>query len=289
MYEIVWAMTEVPVSGSLLAPKGSDLPNYRHLPRPNAALLPNSSGCVAAAATLEGLNGNRASFVEDVVRPLDLAGETTLIIRRLMLLLSVAALAVPTGQAFAQGAFPAPLPNQAPLANDSAFPPVNGAAPAASVGAPPTSFPVTGAAPLAGAGFERAPGPPQQQAGVSEQCMKAFLPLREEAEKRGKLIKVASERHASPVEACELIKNFSQAEIKMMKYVESHSKECGIPPQVPQQMKVGHKNTENMQQKGPAGPSLSEVLGSAAALPEATTTKKGASTFDTLNGNVLTR
>jgi hypothetical protein len=229
----------------------------------------------------------------------DLAGETALIIRRLMLLLSVAALAVPTAQAFAQGAFPAPLPNQAPLANDSAFPPVNGAAPAASVGAPPTSFPVTGVAPLAGAGFERAPGPPQQQAGVSEQCMKAFLPLREEAEKRGKLIKVASERHASPVEACELIKNFGQAEIKMMKYVESHSKECGIPPQVPQQMKAGHKNTDIMQQKvcavaqqqqkGPAGPSLSEVLGSAAALPEATTTKKGASTFDTLNGNVLTR
>jgi hypothetical protein len=44
------------------------------------------------------------------------------------------------------------------------------------------------------------------------------------------------------------------------------------------------------QQRGPAGPSLSEVLGSSAALPEATaTTKKGGSTFDTLNGNVLSR
>jgi hypothetical protein len=41
---------------------------------------------------------------------------------------------------------------------------------------------------------------------------------------------------------------------------------------------------------GPAGPSLSEVLGSATALPEATpTNKKGGSTFDTLNGNVLSR
>ena len=65
-------------------------------------------------------------------------------------------------------------------------------------------------------------------------------------------------------------------------------------------MKGGHKNTENMTQKvcgaaqqaagrGPAGPSLSEMLGSSAALPEATKTKKGGSTFDTLNGNVLTR
>jgi hypothetical protein len=31
------------------------------------------------------------------------------------------------------------------------------------------------------------------------------------------------------------------------------------------------------------------VLGSSAALPEANTAKKGGSTFDTLNGNVLTR
>jgi len=130
--------------------------------------------------------------------------------------------------------------------------------------------------------------------------MKGFMPLREEAEKRGKLIQAASSRHAPPDEACKLIGNFGQAEIKMIKYVESHAAKCGIPAQVSDQLKTGHKNTENMQQKvcavaqqvqqrGPAGPSLSEVLGSSAALPEATATKKGGSTFDTLNGNVLTR
>ncbi len=129
--------------------------------------------------------------------------------------------------------------------------------------------------------------------------MRGFVPLREDAEKRGKLIKAASERHAPPDEACKLIGNFGQAEIKMIKYVESHAAKCGIPPQVSDQLKNGHKNTENMQkkvcavaqqqQKGPAGPSLSEVLGSSAALPEATATKKGGSTFDTLNGNVLAR
>jgi hypothetical protein len=131
--------------------------------------------------------------------------------------------------------------------------------------------------------------------------MKGFVPLREDAEKRGKMIKVASERHAPPDEACKLIGNFSQAEIKMIKYVETHAAKCGIPPQISDQLKNGHKNTENMQkkvcavaqqqqQRGPAGPSLSEVLGSSAALPEATTAKKsGGSTFDTLNGNVLTR
>jgi hypothetical protein len=129
--------------------------------------------------------------------------------------------------------------------------------------------------------------------------MKGFVPLREEAEKRGKLIKAASDRHATPDEACKLIGSFGQAEIKMIKYIESHASRCGIPPQIADQLKGGHKNTESMQkkvcavaqqqqQKGPTGPSLSEVLGSSAALPEATA-KKGGSTFDTLNGNVLAR
>jgi hypothetical protein len=230
---------------------------------------------------------------------LDLAGETALIIRRLIMPLAVAVIAAHAGQAVAQGAFPAPLPGQTPLKNDPAFPPVNGAAPAASVGAPPSSFPVQGAAPVTGAGFERGPAPPSQS-GAAEQCMKAFVPLREEAEKRGKLIKAASDRHAPPEEACKLIGNYSQAELKMIKYVQVNATKCGIPPQISDQLKNGHKNTETMQQKvcsvaqqqqqrGPAGPSLSEVLGSSAALPEANTTKKGGSTFDTLNGNVLTR
>jgi hypothetical protein len=216
-----------------------------------------------------------------------------LIIRRLIVPLAVAVVTVHAGQTFAQGAFPAPLPGQAAPSNASPFPPVNGAS------APPSSFPVTGAAPITGSAFERAPAPPSQ-AGASDECMKGFVPLREEAEKRGRLIKAAGERHAPPDEACKLIGNFGQSEIKMIKYVESHAAKCGIPSQIADQLKNGHKNTESMQkkvcavaqqaqQKGPAGPSLSEVLGSSAALPEATATKKGGSTFDTLNGNVLAR
>jgi hypothetical protein len=234
---------------------------------------------------------------------LDLAGETALTIRRLIVPLTVAFVTAHAGLGFAQGAFPAPLPSQtaAPV-NDPAFPPVNGAAPTATIAAP-SSFPVTGAAPIAGGSFARPPTAPSGQAGPPQDCMKEFVPLREDAEKRGKMIKEASERHASAEEACKLIGNFGQAEIKMIKYVESHSARCGIPPQVTDQLKTGHKNTESMQkkvctvalqqqqqQKGPAGPSLSEVLGSSAALPEAATAKKsGGSTFDTLNGNVLAR
>jgi hypothetical protein len=222
-----------------------------------------------------------------------------LIIRRLLIPLTVAVAIVHAGQSYAQSAFPAPLPGRSAPVNDSAFPPVNGAFPSAS-GAAPSSFPVTGAAPVTGTAFERGPAPPSQ-AGPSDECMKQFLPLREEAEKRGKLIKAASDRHAPPDEACKLIGSFGQSEIKMIKYVETHASKCGIPAQIADQLKNGHKNTETMQkkvctvaqqgqQRGPAAPSLSEALGSSAALPEANlAAKKGGSTFDTLNGNVLAR
>jgi hypothetical protein len=223
-----------------------------------------------------------------------------LIIRRLLVPLTVAVVAFHAGDAVAQGAFPAPLPNQGVQPNDPAFPPVNGAAPSASVGTSSSAFPSAGAAPVmggGGAGFGPPPAAgPSQAAG--EACMKEFMPLREEAEKRGKMIKAASDRHAGPDEACKLIKNYSQAEVKMLNYVQSHQAKCGIPPQISDQLKAGHKNTEalevkvcnvaqQMQQRGPAGPSLSEVLGSATAVPEVTAAKKGGSTFDTLNGNVL--
>ena len=35
----------------------------------------------------------------------------------------------------------------------------------------------------------------------------------------------------------------------MMKYVESNGSKCGIPPQIGDQLKASHKNTEAMQQK----------------------------------------
>jgi hypothetical protein len=225
-------------------------------------------------------------------------------IRRLIVPLTLAIATFHAGlafnsQAFAQGAFPAPLPGRAAApANDSAFPPVNGAAPTTSLGAGPASFPSGGAPPVGG--FGGAPAGPTMS-GTEAECMKGFMPLREEAEKRGKLIKAASDRHAPPDEACKLISSFGVAETKMLKYVETHLTQCGIPPQVLDQLKNGHKNSETMQQricqvaqqaaqapKGPAGPSLSEVLGSSTALPEANNTRKG-STFDTLNGNVLAR
>ena len=200
-----------------------------------------------------------------------------------------------SGHVFAQGAFPALLPNQSAATCECFAVSAGERRCAVGLGRRPVAVPVTGFRP----GFQRnLSGPPPQASGSADACMKGFVPLREEAERRGKMIKAASDRKAPPDEACKLIGNFGQAELKMIKYVETNSAKCGIPPQIADQLKTGHKNTEKMQkqvcavaqqvqQRGPAGPSLSEVLGSSAALPEAQTVKKGGSTFDTLNGNVL--
>lgn len=232
---------------------------------------------------------------------------------RLILSLAAAALVMQIADVRAQGAFPAPLPGQAaaPAASAPAsspfppvggapaaspFPPANGAAAAPARPAPSPSAFSTGAPPVGG-GF----GAPQQQAGPppgAEECQKGFVPLRADAEARANAIKAAGKRKAPPAEACKLIGFFSQAEVKMIKFVETNAKKCGIPPQIGEQMKKGHAGTEQLLAKicaaaaqgpaGPAGPSLSEALGSA-SLPEAKPSKKGGSTFDTLNGNVLTR
>jgi hypothetical protein len=44
-----------------------------------------------------------------------------------------------------------------------------------------------------------------------------------------------------------------------------------------------------VQQKKASGPSLSDVLGSAATVPDAASSKKHGTTFDTLSGNALER
>jgi hypothetical protein len=84
---------------------------------------------------------------------------------------------------------------------------------------------------------------------VPSPCIKDFVPLREDAEKKGKLIREASVRHAPPDEACKIMSNYSAAEVKIIKYVETNATRCGIPDQVANQLKAGHKNTEGLLQR----------------------------------------
>jgi hypothetical protein len=178
--------------------------------------------------------------------------------RRLIALLTIVVLAVADGDALAQSA----LSGQIGTDSDPAFPPVNGSTSSATIGGPLVSpLPSNGAAPAAG-GFGADSS--TQSAGPSQDCMKQFMLLREDAQKRGNMIKAAGDRHAAPDEACKLIKNFAQAEVGMLNYVEAHATKCGIPSQVADQLKAGHKNTEalqtrvcniaqRMQQRGPTG------------------------------------
>ena len=144
-----------------------------------------------------------------------------MVIRCLIVPLTFAAVALHGGWAFAQDTFPAPLPGQA-------------------------EAPASNSAPIASPAFG---GAEPQASGPADACMKGFAPLREEAERRGKLIKAASDRKAPPDEACKLIGNFGQAELQMIKYVETNSARCGIPPQIADQLRNGHKTTEKLQKQ----------------------------------------
>ena len=86
----------------------------------------------------------------------------------------------------------------------------------------------------------------------------------------------------------------------MIKYVEANAAKCGIPPQIAEQLRTGHKNTEAMQKKVCAvarssgrrdrpAPALAKCWALRRRFRRRQPAKKGGSTFDTLNGNVLTR
>jgi hypothetical protein len=150
-------------------------------------------------------------------------------VRRLIVPLTLAVATVCAAQAFAQATFPAPLPGQAeaPASNASPVPHVSSAVPLASQG--------VSAVFLSGS--------------RADACMKEFMPLREEAEERSRLIKAASDRNAPPDEACKLIASFSRSEIRMIKYVEANSAKCGISPEIADQLRNGHGNTEKVQRQ----------------------------------------
>jgi hypothetical protein len=157
-----------------------------------------------------------------------------------------------------------------------------------------------GAAPWA------APSQPQpQQAGPSPwnapqqgppPCIQAFLKMRDDAQKKAELIHAASERHASPQEACALFTAFSAAEVKLIKYAVDNAASCGIPPEVPANLKKGHARTTDLRTKicqaasrpmPQAAPSLSDALTS--PVPDSKNIKSGGGTFDTLSGTPLGR
>ena len=95
-------------------------------------------------------------------------------------------------------------------------------------------------------GTSSTPSPEEQAA-----CLKAFIPLREDAERKGKMIKAARERRAPAEQTCKLINSYHTAEVKMIKYLEANSVQCGTQPSASllEQLKAGHKNTERLRNR----------------------------------------
>jgi len=127
-------------------------------------------------------------------------------------------------------------------------------------------------------------------------CIKAFLKLRDETGKKADAIRAASEKHATPQEACALFNAFFAAEVKMIKYAADNSRSCGIPPEVEVNLKKGHAHTADIRGKvcqaaarpaQPAAPSLSDAL--TGPVPDSKNIKSGGGTFDTLSGTPLGR
>ena len=190
------------------------------------------------------------------------------------------------------GAFPPPPGQAGPPRQDPAFPPVPGQASA------PGGF---SAVPSQGGGFGGgqgggfgggAPGPTEAQ----KVCL-TFPSIREEMEKGAGAIKAAGARKATREEVCPLFKSYADKEGKLLKFLETNQRLCGVPPQAIVTVKANHTNTIRIRNTvcsaGPSGPaaapSLSDALGGPIIADDESAKKPGRGTFDTLTGNVLSR
>jgi hypothetical protein len=122
-----------------------------------------------------------------------------------------------------------------------------------------------------------------------------FVPLRDDAQKKGMAIGVAEKRHADRKELCALVSRFSAAEGAAVKFLEKNKTWCGVPDQAVAQAEAGHQKTLKFRQvvctaaPEPHVPTLSDAIGT----PELDTSKNtktgNGGTFDTLTGNPLAK
>ncbi len=134
------------------------------------------------------------------------------------------------------------------------------------------------------------PAAPQQE---PPPCIKEFFKLRDDAESKGKAIKAANDRRATPKEACQLFGAFVAAQSRMLKYASENTTWCGIPPQVVENIKVSVTKMSEVRNRicqaaaSPMqqGPSLSDAL--TGPVPDSNNIKTGRGTFDTLTGSPL--
>jgi hypothetical protein len=154
--------------------------------------------------------------------------------------------------------------------------------------------------PASGGGFSAPPGggfggaPPAGPSEAQRVCV-TFPALREEVEKSAAAIKTAGARKASREEVCPLFKAFAAQESKMVAFLSTNQKLCGVPPNIVVQVKKNHSNTIRIRNNvcsaapvaGPSGPTLSDALGGPIIADDQTAKLPNRGTFDTLTGNAL--
>ena len=91
--------------------------------------------------------------------------------------------------------------------------------------------------------------PPSGGMPSADECKNEFAPLRDEAARRGQLIKDAFARHTPADETCRLIRNFVEAENRMVDFVEAQATACAVPASVLEQLKRSNRTTEALQTK----------------------------------------
>jgi hypothetical protein len=164
------------------------------------------------------------------------------IIRRFIVPLTLSAMTALCAEATAQGAFPAPRPNQSGEAPAAIYP-----SPSVNNTQQQEDVFSQGAAPLGG-GLAGGGGQGGGGAGSAErqECMEGFVPLRQDAEKKAAAIKAASERKAAPQEACGLLTTYVEAQAKLVSYVTTKQTACGIPAAIQEQLKANQKRSNDL-------------------------------------------
>ncbi len=146
-----------------------------------------------------------------------------------------------------------------------------------------------------GPGFGAPQPQPQQPSTPPPQCQE-LLTLRDQAQKHASAINAAEKQKATAAQACKLFQNFLVAEGRMVKALETNGARCGVPPEAIQNVKDQRGRTQKIKDQvcsaaaqRPAGPSLSDALGSPLNVPGTDTSKAGRGTYETLTGNPFAR
>ena len=227
--------------------------------------------------------------------------------RRALTTVACLAMLAANAPALAQGAWPAPQQQQQapasawPAPQQQQAPAGAWPAPNAARSAPSGAWPAPQASQAPAqpsfvppsAGFGSPMGAAQQQ---EPPCLKDFVKLRTDAEKKRGAIEQAGKKKVGPAVACRLFNEYSASEVKLIKFVSANADKCGMPKDLLENLNKGHAQTNQIRTRvcevaaappKPRGPSLSDALN--APVPDSSNVRRGHGTFDTLSGSPLKR